>query len=146
MSNYSAAPCKSILDLIGLCDASELLLGHRKKRNMAIYRRSQEPAEMPTKRYTAGEVASVHGTYPQVCGAAAEATPTAQMMAWIMPNLSKRSETASKWSAPEVRRGWSRCLRNSRCGGLLLVLVDPGSRSSRSAGVNFHWKGRAVAL
>src|SRR6266545_2364816 len=34
----------------------------------------------------------------------------------------------TKWSAPEVRRGWSRCLRNSRCGGLLLVLVDPGEQ------------------
>src|SRR6266542_6768075 len=34
----------------------------------------------------------------------------------------------AKWSAPEVRRGWSRCLRNSRCGGLLLVLVDPGEQ------------------
>ena len=116
MSNYSAAPCKSILDLIGLCDASELLLGHRKKRNMAIYRRSQEPAEMPTKRYTAGEVASVHGTYPQVCGAAAEATPTAQMMAWIMPNLSKRSETASKPAlvVTESGAGWLPLLRDAR--------------------------------
>src|SRR6266511_5135479 len=44
------------------------------------------------------------------------------------PLRSIRTGSSAKWSAPEVRRGWSRCLRNSRCGGLLLVLVDPGEQ------------------
>src|SRR6266498_2961479 len=57
------------------------------------------------------------------------------------------SPDGTKWSLPEVRRGFD----HAACGMVGAVVCCwcrsiLASRSSRSAGVNFHWKGRAVAL